>query len=300
MLLLMTQKKAESIIDMKDEPVIRRSTRIENSPLDLFDPNEPRVGRRESEPHSAEINYIYDILTSNFPESRTIWDLHHYFIGKKGPLKDKKIDIQFDLSFFKDLTITYTLSSYDAGKYEGRIPDMAINILSKSTWRADLSENVDTCKNLGLKVYIVYSPFKMTSKIYHPPFLRVYILNEEGIYKQEELNDITLNEGGAINKENIIDVSDILPFRLGLMLMKQQHEGEHSLYRLVFLHPKKLELFSSRIEKLEHEKEQLTQEKEQLTQEKEQLIQEKVKTEQSAKELEKRLKKYQEKFGKLD
>ena len=41
--------------------------------------NPPRLGRRESEPHSFEITRIYDILATNFKDDRTIWDLHHYF-----------------------------------------------------------------------------------------------------------------------------------------------------------------------------------------------------------------------------
>ena len=38
-----------------------------------------RLGRRESEPHSFEVTYIFNVLWKNFPESRTFWDLHHYF-----------------------------------------------------------------------------------------------------------------------------------------------------------------------------------------------------------------------------
>ncbi|MGV9205049.1 MAG: hypothetical protein ACOC44_13640 [Promethearchaeia archaeon] len=99
------KKKTESSMQLHDGSGTKRSTRIENAPPDLYDPNEPRLGRRESEPHSAEVTYIHDVLTSNFPESRTIWDLHHYFIGRKGPLKGQKIDIQFEISFFENLFI---------------------------------------------------------------------------------------------------------------------------------------------------------------------------------------------------
>lgn len=246
---------------------------------DLFDPNKPRLGRRESEPHSNEINYIYDVLSTNFPESRTIRDLHHYFIGKQGSLKRQNVGIQFDISFFKDFSIPYTLSSYDASKFEGRVPEMGINILSKSTWRADLSENVDKCKNLEIQIYVIYSSYKVTSKVYHPPFLRAYILNEKGVYEQEELENITLKEGGVINGENVIDVSDKLPFRLGLMQLKRKHEGEQPLYRLVFIHPSEPEIYLSKSE--------IAQQKLEITQkEKEKVLKE--------------LEEYKKRFGEID
>lgn len=240
---------------------MKRSTRIENAPLDLYDPDEPRLGRRESEPHSAEITYIYDILTTNFPDSRTIWDLHHYFTAHKDPLKGQKIDIQFDISFFKNLSIPHTLSSYKAKDFDDRVPDLAINVLSKSTWRADLSENVDICKSLGISVYVVFSPYKVTSKVYHPPFMRAYILREDGSYEQIDLYDVTLKKEESINEKNSIKLNEKLPFHLGLMKLDKQHEGGSSLYRLVFLDHSNLTLLLTEIEQIKKEKEQIKKEK---------------------------------------
>ena len=288
----MTQKKSVTFSHPVDGSEVKRSTRIENAPPDLFDPNEPRLGRRESEPHSVEVTYIHDVLTTNFPSSRTLWDLHHYFSGSKGTLKGKEIDIQFDVSFFKDLNITYTLSSYDARKYEGKIPDLAINILSKSTWSNDLSEKVDVCKDLGISVYAIFSPYKVASKIYDPPFLRVFILKEDSSYKQEDLRSITLNEGETIDEKNIIDVSENLPFRLGLMRLKQQHEGEQPLFRLIFIDPSESSFLLSKAEKAEKEK----QEAEAKAKDAEAKAKD---AEEKAKKLEKDLIKYREKFGEL-
>ena len=31
----------------------------------------PRLGRRESEPHSLNVSYIHDVLSVNFPQDRT-------------------------------------------------------------------------------------------------------------------------------------------------------------------------------------------------------------------------------------
>ncbi|MHA1343517.1 MAG: hypothetical protein ACTSQG_05995, partial [Promethearchaeota archaeon] len=245
----MTQKKLKPFSPLIEGSERKKSTRIANAPPDLFDPAKPRLGRRESEPHSIEITYIYDVLTINFPNGRAIWDLHHYFLGSKGALKGKKIDIQFDITFFKDLQITHTLSSYDARMHEGKIPDMAINILSKSTWKSDMSENVDICKDLEIPVYIVFSPYKVTSKIYNPPFLRAYVLKEDGSYQQKELRNVTLIEGEEIDKKNIIDISNILPFRVGLMQLRRQHEGDQPLFRLIFIHPSEPKIFLSSKEK---------------------------------------------------
>ncbi|MHA1456581.1 MAG: hypothetical protein ACTSR5_11465 [Promethearchaeota archaeon] len=287
----MTQKKAEAFSHELEDSGIKRSTRIGNAPPDLFDPNVPRLGRRESEPHSAEITYIHDVLTANFPEGRAIWDLHHYFLGKKGVLKGKEIDIQFDVSFFQSFSISYTLSSYNAGMYGERIPDMVVNILSKSTWSRDLSEHVDICNNLGVSVYVVFSPYKVASKVYDPPFLRVFVLQEDGSYKQKELKSITLNEGESINEKTIIAVSERLPFRLGLMHLKRKHEGDQPVYRLIFidLSEPRILLTKAEIEKQEAE------EKAKKAEIEKQEAEEKAK----AKELEKVLKEYRERFGEI-
>jgi len=295
----MTQKKTVTFSHPLDGSEVKKSTRIENAPPDLFDPNEPRLGRRESEPHSAEVTYIRDVLTTNFPSSRTLWDLHHYFSGSKGTLKGKEIDIQFDVSFFKDLNVTHTLSSYDARKYEGKIPDLAINVLSKSTWSNDLSEKVDICKDLGISVYAIFSPYKVASKIYDPPFLRVFILKEDKSYKQEDFRSITINEGETIDEKNIIDVSENLLFRLGLMRLKQQHEGEQPLFRLIFIDPSEPRILLSKTEKFEKEKQE-AEEKVKKAEEKVKKAEEKAKeAEEKAKKLEKDLIKYREKFGEL-
>ena len=95
-------------------------------PPDTYDPKALRLGRRESEPHSEEVSYLHDVLETNFPNDRTMWDLHHYFIVGK-----EEIDFQLDISYFKGLDIPHTLSSYHAAKYGNRIPTLGINILSK-------------------------------------------------------------------------------------------------------------------------------------------------------------------------
>jgi len=245
----MTQKKTDPISHLVDEPKEWRSTRVENAPPDLYDPSQPRLGRRESEPHAAEVTYLRDVLATNFPKGRALWDLHHYFIASKGVFKGKKIDLQLDVSFFKELTIPVALPSYDATMYEGKVPDIGINVLSKSTWRADIGENVETCRDLSIPVYVVFSPYLVTSKRYAPPFLRAYILQEDGFYKVEELRAITIEEGGAIDETQVLDLSDKLPFRLGLMQLKQQFLGSKPLFRLILIDPLEMRVLPTRREK---------------------------------------------------
>ena len=224
------------------EPFV--STRHRDAEPDTFDPNEPRLGRRESEPHSAEVSYLHDVLTTNFPDDRTIWDLHHYF--KKDGMD---IDLQFDISYFKGLKIPYTLSSYKADEFDNRIPTMAINILSKSTWRSDLAEKLDFCRILKIPLYIVYSTYHVAINIYKPPFLRAYVLQSNNEYKMYELRRTISRTPEGFDLNTIIDVSEVVPFRLGLQENEQKHQGEQSLYRLVLVDPNTDQFFLTEIEK---------------------------------------------------
>ncbi|RMG22040.1 MAG: hypothetical protein D6732_26325 [Methanobacteriota archaeon] len=118
------------------EPVTYLSSRHKQLERDDDDVHpKPRLGRRECEPHSDEINYLYDVLSTNYPEDRTLWDLHHYFL-----IEGEKIDIQFDISYFKGMQIPYRISSYDAQKFNHRVPTMAIISFlhrpSKMTWES--------------------------------------------------------------------------------------------------------------------------------------------------------------------
>lgn len=210
------------------------STRHRDAEPDTFDPNIPRLGRRESEPHSAEISYLHDVLTTNFPEDRTIWDLHHYF--KKERID---IDIQFDISYFQGLKIPYALSSYHAEQFNNRVPTMAINILSKSTWRSDIAEKVDFCRLLAIPLYIVFPSYHVAIDIYKTPFLRVYVLQQDETYKICDLQNVAIKPDGEMDLDAIIDVSDIVPFRLGLWERKLKHQNDESLYRLILIEPEK-------------------------------------------------------------
>lgn len=199
-------------------------------------------------------------------------DLHHYFIPSKGVLKGTQIDLQFDVSFFKKLDLPVALPSYDASLHEGKVPDLCINVLSRSTWKSDISEHVESCRDLSIPVYVVFSPYIIPSRRYSPPFLRVYILQEDGTYREEDLRAITLEEGGSVEENNVIDISDTLPFRLGLMRLKKQYLGGTPLFRLILLDPSETRILPTEKEKEINGVKIILDEKEKIIEEKNKII----------------------------
>ena len=256
----------------QDQSESRRSTRIHSMEEDTFDQSQPRIGRRESEPHSFEVSYIHDVLCNNFPNHHTLWDLHHYFL-----INGEEYDIQFDISFFLNLKIPYTLSSYRATEHNHQIPQMAINILSKSTWKTDLSENIDMCRIIGIPIYIIFAPFDVATKTYKPPFIRVYFLQKDRAYINKELRNTCFKPDGSLIVENLIDFDGMLPFKIGLKELEQKHDGGRTLYRMVFFDQNSSQLF---LTKLEQEKKRADQEKSRADQEKIRADQEKIRADQ--------------------
>nr|MDO8085893.1 hypothetical protein [Candidatus Sigynarchaeum springense] len=220
---------------------------------DTFDQSQPRIGRRESEPHSLEVAYLHDVLSTNFPQHHALLDLHHYF--QNG---GDEVDVQFDISFFLDFSVPYTLSSYRASDYQDKIPVLAINIMSKSTWRADLSENLDLCKLLHIPIYVVFTPFDVATKIYRPPFVRVYLLQADGNYIIKEQRNSCIDKDGRILEKNLVDLGSIVPFRLGIEQLRDLHEKVQNRYRLVLVRLDSPERIHTR---LEQEKQRAEQEK---------------------------------------
>jgi Uma2 family endonuclease len=226
---------------MVEEQSIKGNNRSEGTRPEGLEPDEPRIGRRESEPHSEEVTYLFDVLRTNFPQSRPTWDLHHYF--KVG---NAEFDIKLDVSFFKDWAGPKKLSSYTALTYGGRVPNLGINVLSRSTWKDDVGENADICRMVGIPVYVIFSPYHVASNTYKPPFLRVYLLGEDGNHSIQELREITMKEGGDINWKAVIDCQDHLPFTFGLMELADTHEDGWPLYRLILVDPVRRNIFSTK------------------------------------------------------
>ena len=207
----------------------------------------PRLGRRESEPHSDEITYLYEVLSTNFPEHRTFWDLHHYFW-----LYGEKLDLQFDISFFLNLNIPFRVSSYDASKYGNQVPTMAVNVLSSSTFRNDLGVVLQQCQRLRIPVYVILSDHLQKPSYVKAPLLKVHYL-EGGQYRTIETSEVCCMEGQPIDHEKLIDIRpDLLPFKLGLMKRKEKYLKDEitPLYYMVLVDRKTGKRLLTRREKM--------------------------------------------------
>ncbi|MEX2681926.1 MAG: hypothetical protein Q6373_010005 [Candidatus Sigynarchaeota archaeon] len=269
-------------------------TRHKNVVQPDFDPDKPRLGRRESEPHSAEINYLYDVLRSNFPGDRTTWDLHHYFKDPTNEAsKDDEYDIQFDISYFRGFMIDYELSSYAAVEHENRVPTMAVNVMSKSSWAVDLSDHVDKSRLLAIPLYITFPTYHVATSTYKPPFLRAYIYQPSTRqYSIHDLKQTIIKEGEPLTRDlcddpgKLIDTSGIVPFRIGLMERRVRLKGGLATYRMILVHPTEPVMLLTRAE----------QERARAEQEKARAEQEKAR----ADSLEKLVSRYRDKFGPLE
>jgi len=135
---------------------------------------------------------------------------------------------------------------------------MAINILSKSTWKTDLSENIDLCRIIGIPIYIIFAPFDVATKTYKPPFIRVYFLQKDRAYINKELRNTCFKPDGSLIVENLIDFDGVLPFKIGLKELEQKHDGGRTLYRMMFfdqnLHQPLLTKFDQEKERADNEK----------------------------------------------
>ncbi len=210
-----------------------RSTRHELAKLDQEDEKPaPRLGRRESEPHSDEINYLYEVLSSNYPNDRTFWDLHHYFF-----FEGERLDIQFDISYFRNMDVPFRISSYDASKYGNRVPTMAINVLSSSTFKNDLGIVLQQCQRLRIPIYVILSDHLPSPSYVKAPFLKIYYEDGEQ-YRTVETSAICCKEGEEVDQSKLLDVRpDLLPFKFGLMERKQKYLKNElfSLYYLILV-----------------------------------------------------------------
>lgn len=207
---------------------------------------QPRLGRRESEPHSFKINYIHDVLSSNFPKDRVLWDLHHYFT-----LGQSRVDLQFDISYFRNFEFKDQLSSYDEQDHDFRRPDMVINILSKSTFNSDLGINAETCMKLKIPVYVVFSDHLPEPEAVRAPLLKVFYRSDDK-YVIESMTEPCCTEGETgVDLEKTIGI-DLLPFRLGIMKLKDRYwvKGKrHDLYQLMFIDKGTGEILKTKAEK---------------------------------------------------
>ncbi|MHA1611365.1 MAG: hypothetical protein ACTSYU_04860, partial [Promethearchaeota archaeon] len=244
----------------------------------------PRLGRRESEPHSGAISYLFDVIRSNFPNDRGFWDLHHYF-----DYQGEEIDIQYDISYFRNFQCPEQQPSYKAREFGGRIPTLTINVLSKSTYMQDLSVNLDLSLKIGVPLYVVFFAYPVAPRVYPLPFLRVYELRDNQ-YIQHELHEVYCDNENKINSDAILSFPDLIPFKIGLRKMVETYKGNKPIYQIALfdlenhIYPTKAEYEKQRAEqekqRAEQEKQRAEQEKQKAEQEKQKAEQEKQKAEQ--------------------
>lgn len=235
--------------DLEKEKAAFRSTRHAKTVSEgVLPEGVPRLGRRKSEPHSSEITYLYDVLTTNFPSDRVMWDLNHYF-KREG----ETLNIQFDLSYFRNFSIPYDLSSYKAERYGNRVPDMAVNILSKSTYHQDIGMNVERCRSIGVPVYLVLNPHLPQPMELKTPFLRIYNLTDpHEPYLVKEIREPCCQEGEpeTIDPSRLIDVRpDLLPFKFGIMRLNRRYDGDFPRFRLILVDRETNEILPTLAEK---------------------------------------------------
>jgi hypothetical protein len=142
------------------------------------------------------------------------------------------------------MSIEQELPSYVAVEHGNRVPTMAVNVLSKSTWAVDLSDHVDKSRLLGIPLYVVFPAYHVATATYKPPFLRAYIYQASTRqYGIHDLNQAIVKEGEALthglceDSEKLLDTSSIVPFRIGLMERRVKVRGGLSAWRMILVHP---------------------------------------------------------------
>ncbi|GAB4308103.1 MAG: hypothetical protein Kow0069_06060 [Promethearchaeota archaeon] len=258
---------------MDSAPEQRISTRHAGPPIGPEFFTRPRLGRRESEPHSQEITYIYEVLTHNFPEDRVTWDLHHYFF-----VEGKRTDVQYDVSFFRGFKLDEDLSSYDASKFGNRVPTVAFNVLSRSTFNKDIGYDVEVSRAIGVPVYLVFLAYPIPGFPFDPPFCRAYLLGDDGYYAVRDLRELSVDESGKVLPEKLVDLGGASPFKVGLVPKDRRYFPNLPEYRLVFVDAKTGKVLRTEKEELREalrEKDRVIEEKDRLIGEKDRVIEEK-------------------------
>jgi hypothetical protein len=202
-------------------------------------------------------------------------ELHHYF-----EVGGDTIDIAFDVSCIPNADIPERLSSYTAADHGRVVPLVAINILSKSTWHRDIYQHSEECREVGIRHYVVFSPYHIGGRRLQPPLLRLYS-NET----QQSVRVVDVHRTYSPSEpETILEIPGT-PFRFAAIPREERGQGGISLYRLIVL--------SNQSESLLTNAEQAQQRAEQAQQRAEQ-------AQQRAERAEETLRQYVARFGPLD
>ncbi|MHC1591272.1 MAG: hypothetical protein ACXQS8_04255, partial [Candidatus Helarchaeales archaeon] len=152
--------------------------------------------------------------------------------------------------------------------------------------------HVDQCRLLKIPLYVIFSPYHVASSIYKPPFLRAYLLTDNGNYEIKEIHGVSVDDNGSVLVDNVLDVTRLVPFKIGLLKRSTVHESGKALYYLALFDAETMTIYQTRAEK-----EKARAEKEKARAEKEKARAEKEKA--RADKLESLLEKYKNKFGEI-
>jgi len=219
----------------------------------------PRLGRRDSMPHTNHIEYIRSVLKKNFPNDTTISDLWHYF---QVEMQEEKFIP--DIAFYETFKLDRDLKSYKSIEHGNKIPLLIINMMSQSTWKNDVSEIVKKCLKVKIPFYIVYTMYSIKVDEYEPPFLRIYEYKEEkNDYEIIEIRRYAKYEESEMIEEKNLYYNEKLPFRVGLEKILNIIEGERES-RILIVDKKELKKLLSEKECVEYEKKKIEDEKKKI------------------------------------
>ena len=261
----------------------------------------PRLGRRDSLPHTNQIEYIGSVLKANFPNDTVLTDLWHYF--QVGNYIEKFVP---DIAFYKDFKLDNLIKSYKSIEHNNKIPLVVINMMSHSTWKNDVSEIVQKCLRVGIAFYIIYTMYSIDVEENNPPFLRIYEYNEErGEYDITEIREYAKYEEKEEIDESKIYSNERLPFRVGLEKTLGKSDGER-VSRLLIIDKKELKKLLSmeeiEIKKAKEAEYKAEEERKKVEEERKKAEEERKKREEAEnqiKKMEEILNKYRQKFGNI-
>ncbi len=181
---------------LKDRPI---STNILNTlikedtfsdpitlPDDLIYPSEDGKPMAESDFQRDSLTYAIDSLKWHFDSQDRVYVtgnlLIYYEEGNTAKSVAPDVYVVFDVP--KHPRQTYKIWE------EGKGPDVVLEILSPTTWKKDVQDNLLLYRDLGVKEYFLYDPLNRVIQ----PALQGHWLDDEGHY--QPLGVETLPDGG--------------------------------------------------------------------------------------------------------
>jgi len=100
----------------------------------------------------------------------------------------------------------------------------------------DINEIVEKCQLLQIPIYIVFTPYHVASNQCRAPFLQVYILDSNMVYRTITINEAAAKEGvEGFASDKMISLAPRLNLSVGLELLKEKYNGILDLFRLFFV-----------------------------------------------------------------